>query len=394
MEGEILLINPGSTILEKGLILEPLEKRMTEIQLEYQREKLLSLGFEIKEPPVYSYQISRGLLCIATKLIEDGFKPTYLQMDYEKDQHPEESIEKILRPHTQNAKIARITSYTFNFDDAVEIAKTLKLTNPEIKVIFGGPHVTWLDIETIENPYIDIVVRGEGENIFRDVCRNLLNGKNLSEIKGITYKKENGEIVRNSPAPFLKGEEIPMPAYALIKSIKNPTIVIETTRGCPMRCTFCAESAFWKIVRHRKINDVVEELKILRSVLGYNAIHICDPYFPINKKYSEELLHQIKTEKIEMYFNCNVRVDKLDMDTLRLLSSSNFYGVFIGIESGSNRVLREMRKGITYEEYYSCLKKIRKYIPIIDTSWMVGHPGENVDTIKESKEKIKLLLKE
>jgi len=393
MGEEILLINPGSTILQKGLTIDFLEKKMTEIQLEYQKEKLLSLEFEMKEPPVYSYQISRGLLCIATKLIEDGFKPIYLQMDYEKDRKPMETAERILRSRARNGKIAGITSYTFNFDDAVEIAKILKSINPEIKVIFGGPHVTWLDLEPLKSPYIDIVVRGEGENIFRDICRNLLNGKGLDEIKGITYKKD-GKIVRNPPAPFLKSEEIPIPAYSLIKSIENPTVVLETTRGCPMRCTFCAESAFWKTVRHRRIEDVVEEIKVLESMLGYNAIHICDPYFPISRHYGEKLLHRIKEEGIEVYFNCNVRVDMLKIDTLKLLSLSNFCGFFIGIESGSDKVLKAMRKNIAFAEYYSILKKIRKYIPVIDSSWMIGHPGEDINTIKETKEKIELLLKE
>lgn len=392
MDKKILLINPDSPRLQKGLIPEPLEKEMTEIQLEYQKEKILSLGLEIKEPPVYSYQISRGLLCIATELIEEGFEPVYLQMDYEKNRNPKKNTAEILREYALNADIAGITSYTFNFDDAVEIAKILKSINSEIKIVFGGPHVTWLDVETLQSPYVDIVVRGEGENVFKNLCKTLLSGKDLNEVKGITYKK-NREIIRNSPAPFLKSEEIPIPAYSLIKSIENPTIVLETTRGCPMRCTFCAESAFWKVVRHREIENVVEEIEIFQSMLGYNAIHICDPYFPINKKYGEELLHRLKEKRVEMYFNCNARVETLHIDTLKLLSSY-FYGFFIGIESGSDKVLQVMRKKITFEQYYNNLKKVRKYIPIIDTSWMIGHPGEDINTIAETVEKIELLLKE
>jgi radical SAM superfamily enzyme YgiQ (UPF0313 family) len=302
-------------------------------------------------------------------------------------------MEEILKQYAGDAYIAGITSYTFNFDEAVNVAKALKLINPEIKVVFGGPHVTWLDLEALENPYIDIVVRGEGENVFKELCKNLLKGKDLKEIKGITYRKE-GKIIRNPPAPFFKSEEIPIPAYDLIKSIENPTIVLETARGCPMRCLFCAESAFWKVVRYRKIEDVIEEIKIIQSILRYNAIHICDSYFPISKRYSEELLRRIKEEKIDMHFNCNVRVDTLELDTVRLLSSSNFYGFFIGIENGSDKVLKVMRKNIAFDQYYYSLKKIRKYIPIIDTSWMIGHPGEDTNTLKETMEKVQLLMKE
>lgn len=392
---EIILINPGTTLLEKGLVLNSLERKLRELQLKYAKEKLISCGIKIKkEAPLYSYQISRGLLCIATKLIEAGYKPIYLQMDYERERNPSKTIEQILNSYAQNAKIVGITSYTFNFDEAIEIAKTLKTINPEIKIIFGGHHVTWLDIETLQSPYVDVVVRGEGENTFRNVCQCLLDEKNLDDIKGITYKN-SGKIIRNSPAPLIKGEEIPIPSYSLIRSIKNPTVVLETTRGCPMHCLFCEESAFWKsIIRHREINDVLEEIEIIKSLFGYDAIHICDSYFPINKKYAIELLNEIKKEKIEMNFSCDLRINQIDKEMLTILSESDFYEVFVGIESGSDKVLREMRKGFTFHQCYITLKKIRKYIPLIDSAWMIGHPGEDKNTIKETQKKIRLLLNE
>jgi radical SAM superfamily enzyme YgiQ (UPF0313 family) len=389
----IILINPGSNLLEKGLVLDPLEREMRELQLRYGKEKLISLGIELREVPLYSYQISRGLLCIAAKLIEEGFKPIYLQMDYEKEQNPGKNIAEILKPYVQKADIVGITAYTFNFDDAVEIAKVSKSVNPEIEIVLGGPHVTYLDVETLDSPYIDVIVRGEGENVFRDLCKALLNRNGLKDLRGITYKRGR-EIKRNPPASLLKSEEIPIPSYSLIRSIENPSIVIETTRGCPMHCLFCAESAFWEKIRYRKIDDVVEEIKIIKSLFGYNAIHICDPYFPINKQYAKELLYKIKNERIEMHFNCNIRFDRVNTDILELLLESNFYEVFVGIESGSDKVLKEMRKGFSFNQCYLSLREIREYIPLIASAWMVGHPGEDKNTIKETIEKIKLLLNE
>lgn len=391
---EILLINPPSPGLRKGMPHSLLEEKLIKIQLEYQKEKLSSLGLKINDPPVYGYQIHRGLLCIASKLIEAGLKPKYLQIDYEKDRYPEKSLKDILESYSHNVDIVGITSYTQNFYEAVKIAKVLKSINPQIKVIFGGYHASALDVETLTIPYIDIVVRGEGENTFKNLCINLLEGRSIETIKGISYKSKDGKIIRNPPADFLEGKEIPIPAYSLVENIKDKTIVLETTRGCPMRCIFCAEGHFWKRkIRYREIKDVVKEIKLIKS-MGYTGIHISDSYFPINKKYANNLLSELKNEKIGMYFNCNVRVDTLDNEILKKLSSANFYGFFVGLESCSDKVLGIMRKGITFDKYYNSLKKVREYIPIIDVSLIIGHPGEDKETIKETLKKTMRLLEE
>jgi anaerobic magnesium-protoporphyrin IX monomethyl ester cyclase len=387
---EILLINPGSDRIDKVVSSNSVAEELSELYEKLQNKKLKKVGLKLVEPPCYSYQISRGLLCIATFLEKEGLGVKYVQMDFERNENPQYSDSEILEKHLDGIKIVGMTSYTHNFNVAKRLAHDIKKNNPNILLVFGGPHACALEDEVILEPSIDVIVRGEGEKVFREICLS----QNFEKIPSISYKKD-GKILKNEDMlPPLNSDEILTPAYHLMDNIPNATFVLETARGCPNRCLFCDESSFWGGIRYRNLDEVSREIKEIKS-RGYNTVHICDPIFPLKKERVREFS---KICKSKMNFNCNVRVETLDQEMLELLLESGIYSIFLGIESCSNKVLEFMNKRITFERYYEALKDIKKNrkneLPLICVSWMIGHPGEDRETLKESFERMSLLIQE
>lgn len=386
---DVLLINSGSYSSNPNEEIGNLEKCLSDILFQKEKEKLKING--INEFPVYAHQVSRGLLCLASELKKKGFNPKYLQLDYES--RKDEDLQELIKNAVEGIGIVGITSFTHNFYDAENIAREIKKVGEDIMVVVGGAHATHMYNEVLSSPFIDVVVRGEGEATFSELCSNIRDNKSLENIDGIVYKDANKNLLKNPIRGRLRGNEIPTPLYSILPETEELTMVLETARGCKMNCTFCEESSFWGNIRYRDISDVVEEISFLKN-RKYNGIHISDPIFPLNKERVKELSNTLKKENVEMNFNCNARLEFLDEDMLDYLQGMNVYGIFVGIESCSNEVLQKMNKGITFEDYVSCLKKIRKRMLVIDASWMIGFPYETPKTLKETQERMKFLLTE
>lgn len=163
--------------------------------------------------------------------------------------------------------------------------------NPNIITIIGGPHVTFVPELTLkESPYIDAVVRGEGEEVFKQLLHHLDKGKELSDVRGITYR-ENNKIRNNPPMPLIKDiDSIPIPAFDLLpmekyQFNKKRFGVVITSRGCPFQCVFCSSFLqFGKKWRAHSVGRVIEELKILHDEFKVREIEFFDDTFTLNKK--------------------------------------------------------------------------------------------------------------
>ena len=174
-----------------------------------------------------------------------------------------------------NPQLVGVTATTSSIYDAYDVAKLTKSLNPEIKVVIGGPHVTFTAKQTLEEcPFIDIVVKREGEETFKELVNTLEsspeNNLLLKKIKGITFR-DNGKIEETENRPFIKNlDEIPFPAYHLLpmdryKLEGKRFAAIMSSRGCPFSCIFCSSSAlFGKIWRARSPENVIEEIKLLK----------------------------------------------------------------------------------------------------------------------------------
>jgi len=185
-----------------------------------------------------------GLAYLAAVARNEGHKVKIIDSIAENISFSE--LEKRIRNY--DLDIVGITATTMMIPDAYRVAKISKKINPNIVTIIGGPHVTFVPILTLkESPDIDIVVRGEGEEIFRQLLHVLSKNKSLSEVKGITYR-ENNKFKSTPPMPLIKDiDSIPIPAFDLLPMNKyifdgKKFGTIITSRGCPYQCIFCVSS--------------------------------------------------------------------------------------------------------------------------------------------------------
>src|SRR4030042_7001831 len=212
-----------------------------------------------------------GLAYIAAALEKEGVDVQVL--DLLVAQYSPQGLRKRLREYQPHFVAA--TCSTLNYHIASRILRVCQSFDPELTTLIGGPHVSFTAKEVIEEaPWIDVVVRGEGEHTLVDLLNALATGRDLAQVSGIAYRK-NGDALLTSPRPLIKDlDRLPHPARHLLplskyRALKAPCPVI-TTRGCPFGCIFCsAPKLFGRGVRFRDPRAVVDEIEMVNRAFGF-----------------------------------------------------------------------------------------------------------------------------
>jgi len=298
-------------------------------------------------------------------------------------------LEKRIRNYDPD--IVGITATTVVIPDAYRVAKISKKINPNIVTIIGGPHVTFVPVLTLkESPDIDIVVRGEGEEIFRQLLRALSKNKSLSEVKGITYR-ENNKFKSTPPMPLIKDiDSIPIPAFDLLPMNKyifdgKKFGTIITSRGCPYQCIFCVSSLMGgKKWRAHSVKRIIEELKILYDDFKIREIEFLDDTFTLNRRRVEDISKAIIREKLDISWTASSRVNTFDYKTGVVMKKSGAHIIYFGIESGSEKTLKFIRKNITLQDSINAVKNAKKAGLEALGSFIIGFPYEREEDINKT----------
>jgi radical SAM superfamily enzyme YgiQ (UPF0313 family) len=247
--------------------------------------------------------------------------------------------------YASNSRYTGITCMSSQFKKTKEIARQVKIRNPETITIVGGVHPTVAAKEAESDPNIDVVLVGEGEKTFLEIVR-----KGIS--KGVVY----GETVENL-------DEIPIPARHLINMnwyLKRGGIIfpkwlratsVITSRGCPASCRFCINSKhamFGRRVRYHSAEYVENEVEELATKYRAEGIFFVDDNFVLNRKRLLEICH--RTKRFDLKWTCQSRVDTLDRETLETMKDSGCTTIGFGVESGSQRVLNALNKNAKVED--------------------------------------------
>ena len=273
--------------------------------------------------------------------------------------------------------------------EAPKIAERVKTENPNITVVFGSHHATFNAERILKKyPFVDIIVRGEGEHTSLEIARCLEKQRELDKVEGVTFRK-NDRIVSNPDRPLNKDvDALPFPDRDLagvqyksaifgvkINSRKFTTML--SSRGCPFNCSFCGIRKFTRRAwRPRSVENVMTELEYLQSE-GYEQFLFADDNFTLNAKRVSKLCRSIKKEGMDIEWFCDSRVDHISYDMFRDMVNAGCRCLFFGIESANQRILDYYRKGITPEQSEKAVRKARKAgIDIIVGSFIVGAPDE------------------
>ncbi len=300
----------------------------------------------------------------------------------------EEAVQKAISMHPD---IVGITVHaTAAYNNARQIMNRLKKLDPELTLIVGGHHATFLP-EQILNDGFDIVALGEGDRTIAEVVRKIESGMSLDDVAGIAFRSE-GKCVRTHPRQLISSlDELPLPAFDLIERQKyrfltfgrNETVAcIETSRGCPYGCDFCSVTPTWGYRRRNKSNTrILEEMELVEKY-GYSWIFFTDDIFllPQNLKERMALLGGIRERGIRIQWIAQMRADAIarNPEFIPPAVEAGLRVAALGVESGSREVLKKMRKRIRQSDTEKAVSELDRNGVITLLSFMMGAPYEGV----------------
>ncbi|MEM4599470.1 MAG: radical SAM protein [Candidatus Methanomethylicaceae archaeon] len=336
----------------------------------------------LKAPPL-------GLAYIAGVLEKEGYDVKII--DASALDISNEKLGLILKKESPD--VIGVTSTTPTIYDAMKTIVTAKKYCPDSITVMGGYHITFLPEETMmECPELDIGVIGEGEATIIDLLKYLEGRKSISEVDGIIYRKE-GKIIKNKPRKLIENlDEIPFPARHLLP-LDRYTILGErhrlgnvmTSRGCPFRCIFCSSSLFYgRRFRARSPKNVVDEIEELVYKYNIKSIEIVDDTFTINIKRAWEIAKEIINRGLDIWWACGARVDLVTKGLLKIFKKAGCEVIYYGIESGSEKVLKILKKGITLEQVKKAVKWAKEVSLEVVGSFIIGTPGETKEDVMKT----------
>ncbi len=270
-----------------------------------------------------------------------------------------------------------VTSMTPQLQGCVELSRIIKQKYPEIPIFLGGPHISGdSDFINRNNGFFDYAITGESEKTFLESINKLMKKEPVSRI-------QNGEIIEDL-------DTIPFPDKNLVN--RNEYSRRESmlfSRGCPYDCYYCSRPAVSKKIRYRTAANVVEEIK---RVYGFcdGRIDFQDDTFTLNRKKVLELCEEIHKASLKLEWHCNTRIDLVDEELLHSMKNAGCSLIHFGIESGNEKLRKnQIHKGtFTNGDITRVFNLCRKYGIKIGGYFMIGHPGETKESLKETRKMI------
>jgi radical SAM superfamily enzyme YgiQ (UPF0313 family) len=265
------------------------------------------------------------------------------------------------------------------------LVKDIKKRFPEMPIVAGGPHVsTFREKVLLECPEINYGVTGEGEEAIVELC----GGKDLSQIKGLFYKKNSGIAYTGDRERILDLDSVSFPRYEGFEIEKYNTLSINilSSRGCPYRCIYCPiKVVIGRRWQARSPKNVVDEIEYWHKK-GYRAFTFNDDAFNIDRKRVFEICYEIERKNIKVELNAmnGIRADRADRELLTKMRKTGFSQIAFGVEAGNDKVLSNIKKGETIEQIKTAVKDACELGYQVTLFFLVGSPGENEKDIEDS----------
>jgi anaerobic magnesium-protoporphyrin IX monomethyl ester cyclase len=311
---------------------------------------------------------------------------------------PEALLERVVK---EKPDVFGLNCSTHTFMEAIEMLRRMREALPGTKLILGGYHATFASSRIINDyPFIDYILKGEGERSFPQLLKCIEDGESPSGVSGICYQ-DNGSLVENPFTLIDDLDSLPFPARELVSDLDygytyqgvkltfDRFTTMCTSRGCPFKCTYCscAELSLRKW-RPRSAENVVDELESVYND-GYKCCVMIDDNFTNRRKRVEDICRMIRERRIKMQLYCEGRVDGVPYELLKTMKRSGFNVIYFGTESASQHVLDYYQKRIKPEEAITAIENAKRTGMLVITSYIIGAPVESKDDIKNTITMIK-----
>lgn len=353
-----------------------------------------------------------GLMYIAAVLDKEGYQTEILDAFmtnavFIKENHttkvgmpPEEIRQEIEKRKPDIVGIAG--PFTCQIENSIQMCNIAKEANPNILTVVGGPHVTLVPKEFLEEAKnVDIAVIGEGEFAMLDIAKTFEEKKRLSEVLGIAYRKD-GQIMVNPSRPFIEDlDALPYPAYHLVdmeqyltskkigyRSFQDRAVSMITSRGCPFNCCFCAVHLHMgKSFRAHSASYVLKHIQYIVDKYKVKNIFFEDDNLTLDLKRFEAICDGITERKLKVGWETpnGVRADCLTLDLLKKMKQSGCQSVFFGVESGDQQVLDNIIcKSLDLKKVVEVAKHCRDIGLKTGAFYIIGFPGETKENMQRT----------
>lgn len=292
--------------------------------------------------------------------------------------------------------------FTSQIDNTLKVTALAKQVNPKILTVVGGPHVSTVPREFLEEAKtVDLAVTGEGEYALLELVQYLEGKRQLADILGVAYR-QNGKIIVNARRPFLVNlDELPYPAYHLVdmeyylsnkkigyRSFQNRAISMVTSRGCPFNCCFCAVHLHMgKSFRAHSAEYVLNHIQHVVDTYGVKNIFFEDDNLTLDLNRFEAICDGLIARKIKIGWETpnGVRADRLNMQLLKKMKQSGAVSIFVGVESGDQEILdKVVCKSLDLNKVVEFAKNAKQIGLKTGAFYIIGFPGEKKENMQRT----------
>ena len=351
-----------------------------------QSKKVVIIFPKLEKPrPDRLHYLPLSALALGTFIGKEGYEVTIIDSRVELDY--ERRIRELEAPPLCFG-ISSIVGYQVT--EGLAIARVVRKHFPDTPIIWGGWFPTMLPDLTVKSPLADVVVRGEGESAFLELLDCLRDGKDLSEIRGITFM-QNGKVIHTPERPHEDFSELPALNYELVdlsryNSIQNHSINYQTSRGCPYRCKFCCTPKLYgRRWQGLKPERVLDELEHIIRKYDINHVEFIDDNFLNAPERARRILEGMIERGLNISYTASVRINRLvtfEPEMFELIKRSGCKTIYASSESGTDKILNVIQKDITVEQIRKMAVLFNRYKIPARTTFMVGLPEETHEDLK------------
>ncbi|MFH1358679.1 MAG: radical SAM protein [archaeon] len=336
-----------------------------------------------------------GIAYLAAVLEREGYEVSVLNLTYTRYEDVIEDVKRKIKEI--NPDIFGINIMTNSRNSALKLLNVVKEINPNIPIIAGGVHTTILPEQVLNNFPVDFLVLGEGEITLTELVSTLKEKKPLKDfkkIKGIAFKY-NGEILTTEKRERIRDlDSLPIPKHELFSEIieKSGEASVMTSRGCPYACSFCPSSVHWgRYMIQRSVENVFKEVQyLIERFPSLKSIFFFDDEFICNKERVIKLCKMMIDNNVNIGWTCLGRVTSIDEELVSWMKRAGCKEMIFGVESGSQKILDALGKKVKIHQIVEAFRICKKYKIPTRCLTIIGLPGENSQTVKET---IKLVKK-
>jgi len=282
-------------------------------------------------------------------------------------------------------KILGLSTICSSYPLTIRISEALKQAFPRMPIVLGGPQASVVDVATLKAfPFVDFVLRGEADETFPRLVASILNRGSFATQPGLTFR-DGATIRRNADAaPILDLDSLPLPSFDGLEDLsERRSLPLEIGRGCPFSCRFCSTSRFFhRRYRLKSPGRVIDQMNELSERHGIRVFDLIHDMFTADRHRVIEFCRGLLRLGAPYKWSCSTRTDCVDTELLRTMRRAGCSGIYFGIETGSPRLQRSIRKNLNLRQARAVLKECDRLGIETTASLILGYPDERMSDLQ------------